>query len=327
MRRRRGTAGNRSQHEGPILRRSIRAAAILAAICMVLTAGLAGTAARAQTGGTALLLSSSPSTYRLDPATGQRSVLVADGEDAVISPDRTRVAYVRDLDRDLCLYCDPLGSCWAFDDLLTADVSGTNERAVAHTADMIHRYSPDWSPKGSRILFTWWTFDEGNGLAWVRPDGSGLETLELYAGRGRFSPDGRKVAYVRDGNLKMMNLAGRRTRLLTSDASSDGYAPDWSPGGTRITYTGSEGLYLLDVKTGQVRNLAAGWTAPVRYPSTAVFSPDGTQIAFAAADMSAYPEGEAVGRIYTVEVAGGEPRPIADGSGELTDWVQLSPTG
>jgi TolB protein len=294
---------------------------------MVLTAGWAGTAARAQAGGTALLLSSYPSTYTLDPTTGQLSVLVANGEDAVISPDRTRVAYVRDLDRDLCLYRDPLGSCWAFDDLLTADLSGADERAVAHTADMIHRYSPDWSPKGSRILFTWWTFDEGNGLAWVRPDGSGLETLELYAGRGRFSPDGRKVAYVRDGSLKLMNLAGRRTRLLTSDASSDGYAPDWSPDGRQITYTGQGGLYLLDVKTGQVRNLAQGWTSPVRHPSTAVFSPDGTQIAFAAADVSTYPEGQAIGRIYTVDVAGGEPRPIADASGHLTDWMQLSSTG
>jgi len=302
------------------LRRSIRAAAILAAICMVPTAGWAGTAAMAQTGGTALLLSSYPSTYRLDPTTGQRSVLVANGEDAVVSPDGARVAYVRDLDP--CVYTDPLGGCVAFKDLLTADLSGAGERAVVHTADMIDRYSPDWSPKGSRILFTWWTLDEGRGLAWVRPDGSGLETLELYAGRGSFSPDGRKIAYERDGNIKLMNLAGRRTRLLTSDASSDGYAPDWSPDGRRITYTGAGGLYVLDVKTGGVRNLAEGWTAPVSYASTAVLSPDGTQIAFAALDLSAYPEGEAVPRIYTVEVAGGEPRPIADTSGYLTDWVR-----
>jgi TolB protein len=289
---------------------------------MVLAAGWAGTgaAATAEAGGTALLLSSFPSTYKLDPATGQLSVLVANGEDAVVSPDRTRVAYVRDLDP--CAYTDPAGTCWPFKDLLTADLSGADERAVAHTADMIDRFSPDWSPKGSRILFTWWTFDEGRGLAWVRPDGSGLETLELYAGRGRFSPDGRKIAYERDGNIKLMNLAGRRTRLLTSDASSDGYAPDWSPDGRWITYTGLGGLYVLDVKTGEVRNLADGWTAPVSFMSTAVFSPDGTQIAFAASDMSAYPEGEAVPRIYTVDVAGGEPRPIADASGYLTDWVR-----
>jgi TolB protein len=305
----------------PTLRQSIRAAAILAAICMIVTAGWAGTgtAAAAQTSATALLLSSSPSTYTLDPTTGQRSILVANGEDAVISPDRTQVAYVRDLDP--CAYTDPLGFCWPMRDLLTANRTGTDERPVAHTADILDRYSPNWSPKGSRILFTWWTFDEGRGLAWVRPDGSGLETLELYAGRGRFSPDGKRIAYERDGNIKLMNLAGRRTRLLTSDASSDGYAPDWSPDGTQITYTGPGGLYLLNVKTGQVRNLAVGWTAPVSYPSTAVFAPDGTQIAFAATDMSAYPEGEAVPRIYTVDAAGGEPRPVADASGYLTDWV------
>jgi TolB protein len=289
---------------------------------MALAAGGARTAATAQAAGTALLLSSSPSTYRLDPTTGQLSVLVADGEDGVVSPDRTRVAYVRDLDRDLCPYRDPLGTCWAFNDLLTADLSGADQRAVAHTADMVGRFSPDWSPKGSRILFAWSTLDEGWGLAWVRPDGSALETLELYAGRGRFSPDGRRVAYVRDGNIKLMNLAGRKTRLLTRNASSDGYAPDWSPDGTRIAYTGSGGLYLLDVRTGQVRNLAEGWTAPVSYPSTAVFSPDGTRIAFAAADLSAYPEGEAVPRIYTVDVAGGEPLPVAAAGGYLTDWVR-----
>jgi hypothetical protein len=94
------------EHEGSRLRRSIRAAAILAAICLVLTAGRAGTgtATAAEVGGTALLLSSFPSTYTLDPTTGQRSILVANGEDGVVSPDGTRVAYVRDLDGNLCLY-------------------------------------------------------------------------------------------------------------------------------------------------------------------------------------------------------------------------------
>jgi len=46
---------------------------------MVLAAGWAGTAAAAQAVGTALPLSSSSSTYTLDPATGQLSVLVAKG--------------------------------------------------------------------------------------------------------------------------------------------------------------------------------------------------------------------------------------------------------
>jgi hypothetical protein len=61
------------------MRRSIRAAAILIAIRMVLAAGWAGTAAAAQAAATPLLLSPSSSTYPLDPATGQPSVLGAKG--------------------------------------------------------------------------------------------------------------------------------------------------------------------------------------------------------------------------------------------------------
>jgi hypothetical protein len=61
------------------MRRSIRAAAIPIAICMVLAAGWVGTAAAAQAAGTALLLSSSSSTYTQNPAIGQPSVLGAKG--------------------------------------------------------------------------------------------------------------------------------------------------------------------------------------------------------------------------------------------------------
>jgi hypothetical protein len=122
------------------------------------------------------------------------------------------------------------------------NLSGTDERAVAHTADMINRFSPDWSLKGPGSRSPGRPLTKGGVWPGVRPDGSGLETLELYAGRGRFSPDGRKIASVRVGDIKLMNVADRRTRLLTSDASSDGYAPDWSPDGTRIAYTGSGGL-------------------------------------------------------------------------------------
>jgi hypothetical protein len=61
------------------MRRSIRAAAIPIAICMVLAAGWAGTAAAAQAVRTALLLSSSSSTYTLNPATGQLSVVAKGG--------------------------------------------------------------------------------------------------------------------------------------------------------------------------------------------------------------------------------------------------------
>jgi TolB protein len=277
-----------------------------------------GGPAAADPRGTMLLISSS-ATYGLDPASGQLVRQIANGADGVVSPNRTRVAYVRDLDP--CAVPEIEG-CRLSRDLLTADLSGGDERAVAHTADAVDRYSPDWSPDGSRILFSWSWFDE-IGLSWVRPDGSGLETLAFGAGRARFSPDGKKIAYVQGGNIYLMNVVTRQTRALTSDGDVDGYAPDWSPDGDRIAYTSWQAVHVVDVKTGASVNLTDGWTAAVDGMHTAVFSPDGNQIAFAAADISAYPDGDAVARIYTVDAAGGQPRAIADTGGDLTDWVRM----
>src|SRR6266511_4280344 len=195
-----------------------------------------GGPAAADPRGTMLLISSS-ATYGLDPASGQLVRQIANGADGVVSPNRTRVAYVRDLDP--CAVPE-IGGCRLSRDLLTADLSGGDERAVAHTADAV-----------------------------------------------------------------------------------DGYTPDWSPDGDRIAYTSWQAVHVVDVKTGASVNLTDGWTAAVDGMHTAVFSPDGNQIAFAAADISAYPDGDAVARIYTVDAAGGQPRAIADTGGDLTDWVRM----
>jgi hypothetical protein len=82
------------------------------------------------------------------------------------------VAYVRDLDLHSCVYRDPLGVCWAFNDLLTADLSGTDERAVAHAADMINRFSPDWSLKGPGSRSPGRPLTKGGVWPGVRPDGT-----------------------------------------------------------------------------------------------------------------------------------------------------------
>src|SRR4029450_7770211 len=121
------------------VRRSTRAAAILAAICMVLAAGWARTAATAQAAGTALLLSSSPLDLHAGPdhRPAQRPGCQRPGRG---HPPRPDAASLRARPR---------------------------QRPVP--------------PKGSRILFAWSTLDEGCGLSWVRPDGSGLETLEQDA--------------------------------------------------------------------------------------------------------------------------------------------------
>jgi TolB protein len=300
---------------------------MLTSASLLLAAVLTGGAASAAPAPRAsvLLVSVGFSTRELDPATGQLGRQVADGDDGVVSPNRMRVAFVRDTDP--CAV-QVGGSCWLARDVLTADLAGGDERAVVESVDDgVDRFAPDWAPDGSRILFSWAGLaGDGLGLAWVRPDGSGFEQLQFGAWRGTFSPDGKRIAYtsVFSGNLEVMHVATRQVTPLTTDGSGDaGSPPDWSPDGKRIAYARYErGVDVLDARTGAAVSLTQGWQAAVSGFETPVFSPDGGEIAFSALDNSALPEGEAVRRIYVVGASGGVPRPVADTGGTLTDWLR-----
>jgi Tol biopolymer transport system component len=119
----------------------------------------------------------------------------------------------------------------------------------------------------------------GDGLAVIRPDGTGLRRL-TRDGRDHWpawSPDGRWVAFVRDWQIYLVRANGTGLRRLTP-AGRYGQ-PAWSPGGDYIAVvrgvnqsalsvmradgTGQRWLYRTDL-----------W---VDGPS---WSPDGAQIAF-----------------------------------------------
>jgi dipeptidyl aminopeptidase/acylaminoacyl peptidase len=260
---------------------------------------------------------------------GETTTTTVAGETTTTAPEETTTTAAT-----TTTFTQPGEVCWvAAADLLTADLAGAGERTIVASVDEgvgVGRSSPDWAPDGSRILFSWSDLPgEGFGLAWVRPDGSGLERLQPLAWRGTFSPDGKSIAYIDAVTraLHVMNLASRQTTALTTDGTGAGSGPDnpdWSPDGKRIAYTDFErGLYVVDAKTGQAVNLTEGWGAPLSGFDTPVYSPDGNEIAFVATDNSAYPEGEAVRRVYVVRASGGEPRAVAQHDGRLTDWLRL----
>jgi TolB protein len=298
--------------------------AMLASMSLILAAVWNAQAAGATPRDSVLLLSVALTSHELDPATGEVGRQIANGEDAVVSPNRARVAYVRETTPCAIVL---FGFCFQAKDLLTADLAGGGERAIVESLDDgVSRFSPDWSPDGSRILFSWAGLPgEGNGLAWVRPDGSGLETILNGGWHGTFSPDGKWIAYlnIHTLDIHVMNVATRQTRALTSDGTASGGPPDWSPDGKQITYASQQGIVRLDAKTGEAVNLTEGWTAAVSSFETPVYSPDGGEIAFSAIEAPSLPEGESVRRIFAVGASGGVPRTVADQNGRLTDWVRL----
>ena len=286
---------------------------------LILAAPAASASAVESPHGTGLLVSVfPPATYQLDPTTGQIIRQIAAGQDGVLAQNQKLVAFVRDVDP--CIP-QPEGGCRSAPDLLTAKLDGTDERIVVHSADDVSRSRPDWSPDGTKIAF-FLTGSDGQGLAWVNRDGSQLEVLDASGGPGTFSPDGKSIAYARAGDVYVMDLSSRAVIAVTSEGRASTSPPDWSPDGKQILYAGDTTLFLVDAKGGPSVDIGQ-WLIPLISLATPVFSPDGRQIAFAALDVSAFPEGEAVARIFRVDSDGSNIAVIVDQGAELTDWVRL----
>jgi len=93
------------------------------------------------------------------------------------------------------------------------------------------------------------------------------------------SPDGKKVAFAAVGDIYMMTI-GSKPENITRDKYLD-TDPAWSPDGNRLVYSSDKGgnllqLWIRDLKTGQDRQL----THLSTQPQGAVWSADGTRIAF-----------------------------------------------
>ena len=156
------------------------------------------------------------------------------------------------------------------------------------------------SPDGSRVLYS---LTKGIGFGsetWLAgPDGQNPSQLLVDAGNitalANYSPDGSQVAYIRfpdnqqatpPGELWVMDAQGFKPRKLAEADAGRGFAPVWSPDGSKIAFIGRASpdkpdaltLNIYDLKTSNLTTVypAAG-TAPGTQPA---WAPDGSAIAF-----------------------------------------------
>lgn len=221
----------------------------------------------------------------------------------------------------------------------------------ARSGKILHEYDPcrhcaydrpSWSPDGRSIAFV--ASEQGSAAVYVGANGKtrALTTVKGVANTARWSPDGKQVALLatvgasketgataagarlvgeigsREDAQRIATVpaAGGALKLLSPDDTFI-YEYDWAPDGKGFVATGAKGngdnnwwvakLAYVDAATGALRVIATP-TTQLNMPRV---SPDGQTVAYIGGLMSDF--GAIGGDLYTVPLAGGEPKHLTPG--------------
>ena len=184
--------------------------------------------------------------------------------------------------------------------LYVVNADGSGHRTLTRRIGDGAADSLAWSPDGRKLLFL---LEHGSAplcaicyrLYVLNADGSGLRDLTRKLGRSRgpgpgpasdpvWSPDGRKIAFVRLNTrlgVYVVNADGSGMRNLTPKPMGAAYAaPAWSPDGRKIAFAserdGNSEIYLMNADGSGQRSL----TRNLAYDGDPGWSPDGQKITF-----------------------------------------------
>jgi Tol biopolymer transport system component len=172
-------------------------------------------------------------------------------------------------------------------------VSGGPVRRIARVKFERNLINYGWS--GSRIVYSTELFPSGVTALWtMRSDGTDIRRLTSYTSSDTdpsWSPDGQRVAFVRDttgssddsaASIELVPAGGGRVRRVVGASGQIDSNPSWAPDGKRIAYLrNGDSISIVNADgTGAHRLKTAAALLPTELSATA-WSPDGKTIAYA----------------------------------------------
>jgi TolB protein len=235
--------------------------------------------------------------------------------------------------------------------------NGTGVRQL--TFNTVFDTRPMLSPDGTKVLYQSQgaqpSNPEGDHEVYVMnaSDGSGQKNLTDNRGilnehHPRFSPDGRKVVYMSEGEqegnpqgdqeIYVMDASdgSGKTNLSQNGPYVEDYSPRFSPDGTKVAYTsfgdseynpdGDADIYVVNADGSNQRNLTNNaWPVSDQSP---VFSPDGQKIVYTSSgEQVSNPEGDE--EVYVMNSDGNKRKNLTnnglDANGfAVNDWSHLA---
>jgi len=256
--------------------------------------------------------------YKTAPDAVQQIRLTASGSEdinPVLSPDRTRLAFVSTVNDNTDIYIldlntlvttrvttaperdsspswSPNGQQLVFEsfrdgnlEIYITNVDGSNQTRL--TSDPAGDSTPVWSPINNEIVFVSNRFGNSD-LLLLSPNGqiSPLTTTTAADSAPAWSPDGRFVAFkTAVGDLSNLCVIGRdaMNQVCITTIPSEMGTPVWSPNGQWIAIHAKQGegygINAFNIVDGSILQLSA---PGINVRGTPAWSPDGLRLVFQA---------------------------------------------